>query len=168
MPMEVSDMDDGEVEITPPNFRLQKKVGGPVGRILTPVAIEKAQKALDGVLPPLTSEVDRLMKELELAVRRRDADARDVIWNNAHEIRGLAGTAGKRSLGEAADLMCRYLNGSERNFQADPTVLSTIAIVAMQAVKDGADEDPMVKMLLTDSARAVAVQRTREGRGQSD
>jgi chemotaxis protein histidine kinase CheA len=166
--METSDIDDGEVEIMPANFRLQKKLGGAAGRILTPLAYEKARTALNDFMPPLTDEVGRLMKELELAVRRRDSNARDVIWNNAHEIRGLAGTAGKKSLGQAADLMCRYLNGSERGFQADPTVLSTIAIVAMQAVKEGADEDPMVEMLLTDSARAVAVQRTREGRGESD
>jgi hypothetical protein len=162
-------IDENEgVEITPPNFRLQRMVGGSAGRILSPVALQRAQKALDEVILPLTDEVGRLMKELEAAVRRRDTNARDVIWNNAHEIRGLAGTAGRRSLGLAADLMCRYLNGTDNSFQADPTVLSTIAIVAMQAVKEGADEDPMVKMLLTDSAKAVVVQRNREGRGVSD
>lgn len=156
------------VEIMPPNFRLQKKIGGSAGKIISPLTIQKSQSALQDAMPPLTDEVGRLMKELEQAVRRRDANARDVIWNNAHEIRGLAGTAGKKSLGLAADLMCRYLNGSDSNFQPDPTVLSTIAIVALQAVKEGADEDPMVKMLLTDSARAVIVQRRREGRIDSD
>lgn len=168
MPVEISEMEDDFVEITPPNFRLQKKLGGAAGRILTPLAFQKAQQALDAAIPPLNDEVGRLMKELELAVRRRDSNARDVIWNNAHEIRGLAGTAGKKSLGQAADLMCRYLNGSDLGFQADATVLSTIAIVAMQAVKDGADNDPMIKMLLTDSARAVVAQRNREGRGGAD
>jgi chemotaxis protein histidine kinase CheA len=163
-----TEMSDDEVEIIPANFGLQKKLGGAAGRLLTPVMFEKAQKALEAELPPLTDEVGRLMKELELAVRRRDKNARDVIWSNAHEIRGLAGTAGKKSLGQAADLMCRYLNGSESNFQADPTVLSTIAIVAMQAVKEGADTDAMVQMLLSDSARAVAAQRKREGREASD
>jgi HPt (histidine-containing phosphotransfer) domain-containing protein len=163
-----SDEEDDVVQITPPSFRLQTKIGGSAGKIISPLAIQKAQKALADVMPPLTDEVGRLMKELEQAVRRRDANARDVIWNNAHEIRGLAGTAGKKSLGMAADLMCRYLNGSDSSFQADPTVLSTIAIVAMQAVKEGADEDPMVKMLLTDSAKAVIVQRRREGRVDSD
>jgi chemotaxis protein histidine kinase CheA len=163
-----TEMSDDEVEIIPANFGLQKKLGGAAGRLLTPVVFEKAQKALEAELPPLTDEVGRLMKELELAVRRRDKNARDVIWSNAHEIRGLAGTAGKKSLGQAADLMCRYLNGSESSFQADPTVLSTIAIVAMQAVKEGADTDAMVEMLLSDSARAVAAQRKREGREASD
>lgn len=167
--MSVQHLDEGDdVEITPPSFRLQKKLGGTAGKILSPVAVQRAQKALEQVIPPLTEEVSRLLRELETAVRHRDANSRDLIWGHAHEIRGLAGTAGKKSLGQAADLMCRYLNGSDSAFQADPTVLSTIAIVAMQAVKDGADEDPMVRMLLTDSARAVAVQRNREGRSASN
>lgn len=109
-----------------------------------------------------------MMSVLEQAVRYRDEHARDTIWNIAHELRGLAGTAGKKSLGIAADLICRYLNGSPSSFKADPTTLSTIAVVAMQAVKPGADSDPMIKMLLTDSARAIQAQRRREGREGSE
>ncbi len=156
------------VEIVPPNFWLQKKLGGSASRVLSPIAFARAQKALEAAIPPLIDEVKRLMGELEHAVRVRDSNARDVIWNNAHELRGLSGTAGKKSLGQAANLMCRYLNGTDSSFQADPTVLSTIAIVAMQALKEGADNDPMVAMLLKDSAKAVAVQRLREGREPSD
>ena len=167
MPVDTT-TDATRVSMTPPNFNLQKKLGGAAGKILTPVAFQKAQQALNAALPPLTDEVERLMVELEQALQRRDTGARDLIWNNAHEIRGLAGTAGKKSLGAAANLICKYLDGSSSNFEADPTVLATIAIVARQATKEGADENPMINMLLTDSARAVAVQRNREGRGVSD
>ena len=159
---------DEDVEIVPATFKLQKIVGGNAGQLMSPVVLSRAQKALDAVIPPLNDEVKRLLGGLETAVRARNRNARTVIWDNAHELRGLAGTAGKNSLGQAANLMCRYLDGSKASFQADPTVLSTIVIVAMQAMKDGADEDPMIAILLKDSARAVAVQRVREGRGVSD
>jgi hypothetical protein len=43
--------------------------------------------------------------------------------------------------------------------------LTTIATVALLAVRDGADGDPMVKKLLADSVLAVDAQRQREGRG---
>ncbi len=168
MPTDQSESGDDKVEIIAPSFRLQKKLGGPASRILTPVAYEKAQKALDDAIPPIAQEVGRLVKELELAVHSRAPNARDHIWETAHEIRGLAGTAGKKSLGEAANIMCRYLNGSESGFKADPAILFTITFVAVQALKEGADEDPMITTLLTDSARAVSVQRAREGRGESD
>jgi hypothetical protein len=161
-------MDNENAEIVPPNFGLQRKLGGPASRALSPLAIERSQKALNEVKPPLNVEVARLMAELEHAVQNATPDARDIIWSNAHEIRGLAGTAGKKSLGEAADLMCRYLNGTEASFKTDRAVLSTIAIVAVQAMKDGADEDPMIRVLLIDGAQAIAVQRAREGRPPSD
>jgi hypothetical protein len=156
------------VEIMEPSFVLQQRLGRSARQLISPKVLENAQKALMAAIPPLDDEVSRLMKELQEAVSRNDANARDVIWKNAHEIRGLAGTAGKKSLGKAANLMCSYLNGSEKDFKADPMVLSAIAIVAVHAVKEGADENPMIKMLLTDCARAVIAQRAREGRGQVD
>jgi hypothetical protein len=162
-----------DVHIIQPSFTLQRKVGGSATRLLNPTALKRAEVALEAVIPPLNQEVERLLRELELAVGKDGkgasiVSARDVIWKNAHEIRGLAGTAGKKSLGLAADIICRYLNGTANDFTADPTVLSTICVVATQALKDGADEDPMVTMLLTNSARAVVVQRNREGRGDPE
>jgi hypothetical protein len=158
----------GDAMIIQPNFGLQRKLGGAAGRVLSPLALKRAETALAEAIPPVEEEVMRLLRELEEAVRSKAAGSRDLIWLNAHEIRGLAGTAGKRSLGLAADIMCRYLNGTDSSFQADRAVLATIATVAQQALKLGADEDEMVKMLLTDSARAVIVQRKREGRSIED
>jgi hypothetical protein len=158
----------GDAMIIQPSFALQRKLGGAAGRVLSPLAVKRAETALEMVIPPVSDEVMRLLSELEDAVGQNQAGSRDVIWKNAHEMRGLAGTAGKRSLGLAADAMCRYLNGSDANFKADRNVLATIATVAKQALKDGADEDPMVKMLLIDCSRAVTVQRKREGRSEGD
>jgi hypothetical protein len=168
MTISVQDFSQGDAMIIQPNFALQRKLGGPAGRVISSLAIKRSEAALEAAIPPIGEEVTRLLSELETAVRERPSGSRDLIWANAHEIRGLAGTAGKRSLGLAADVMCRYLNGSDAGFKADPTVLTTISTVAMQALKDGADDDPMVKMLLTDSARAVVVQRKREGRSGGD
>jgi hypothetical protein len=168
MSSEDIDLENGRIEIMEPNFDLQKRLGRSAGQIMSPSVFDNAQKALLAAIPPLDHEVERLLSELQQAVLRRDANARDVIWNNAHEIRGLAGTAGKISLGKAADLLCSYLNGSDKDFEADAEVLSTIAIVAVRAVKEGADEDSMIKVLLRDGERAVIVQRAREGRGPAD
>jgi hypothetical protein len=152
------------VQMIAPNFGLQAKIGGPAAKILTPAVYQRAQKSLDAALPRLNEEVDRLLTDLEHVIRQREDNARDVTWGIAHELRGIAGTAGKMSLGVAADHICRYLNGTNTAFKPDASVLTTIATVAMYAVKDGADTDPMIKMLLTDCAQAVDIQRRREGR----
>jgi hypothetical protein len=155
-----------DAEIIAPNYRLQKKVGGSATRLLTPELHKKAADALEKVIPPIAEEVERLLREIEVAARHRDPEARDLMWANAHEIRGMAGTAGKVALGQAGNLICHYLNGTDSHFKPDANVLTTIVVVALQAMKDGADTDPMVRTLLSDSARAVIAQRTREGRAK--
>lgn len=154
-------------DIIDPNFFLQRKLGGPAGRMINPTSIKRAEAALQNALPDVDFEVRRLLSELQRCVAAKDPAARMLIWNNAHEIRGIAGTASKTCLGEAADILCRYLHGSDDNFTPDPIVLSTIATVALLAVRDGADGDVMVRQLLADSVRAVDAQRLREGRGWS-
>lgn len=153
-----------DVQVLAPTFFLQRKLGGPAGRAINPLSIKRAETALQHLIPPIDDEVRRLLSELQAAVIGADENARTIIWNHAHEIRGLAGTAHKIRLGQAADIICRYLFGTEPSFKPDPAVLSTIAIVAIMAVKDGADDDAMVEKLLDDGLRAVNVQRHREGR----
>jgi hypothetical protein len=154
-----------KAEVTAPNFFLQRKLGGPAGRMINPISIQRAQSALAGTIMSLEVEIDRLLRELHLAIETKSNTARGEIWQNAHDIRGIAGTASKRCLGEAADIVCRYLHGTEPNFRPDKAVLSTISTVAMLAMREGADDDPMVEKLLADGVRAVDAQRRREGRG---
>lgn len=155
---------EAQVDIIAPSFRLQRKMGGPASRMLTPEAYRKANAALEEVIPPVDVEVKRLLDELQAALVARAPGGRDIMWNNAHEIRGLAGTVRKVCLGQAANLICHYLNDTESNFQPDPSVMQTIVVVAMQALRDDADTDPMIQVLVQDGARAVIAQRHREGR----
>jgi hypothetical protein len=152
------------VELIAPSFRLQRKMGGPASRMLTPEAYRKANAALEEVIPPIDDEVRRLLQELQDALQAKQAGGRDVMWNNAHEIRGLAGTVRKVTLGQAANLICHYLNDTGADFIPDQGVMQTIVVVAHQALREDADTDPMIKVLVQDGARAVLAQRHREGR----
>lgn len=155
-----------KAQIVEPNYFLQRKLGGPAGRMINPLSIKRAEVALLLAVPPIDEEVRRLLQELTLAITTGEGISRTLIWGYAHEIRGIADTADRVRLGEAADIMCRYLHGTDPTFSPDPAVLSTIATVATLALRDGADSDPMVAQLLADSTRAVDSQRHREGRGE--
>jgi hypothetical protein len=152
------------VELIAPSFRLQRKMGGPASRVLTPEAYRKANAALEEIIPPIDEEVRRLLQELQEALQDKVHGGRDIMWNNAHEIRGMAGTVGKITLGQAANLICHYLNDTASDFLPDQEVMQTIVVVAMQALRDEADTDPMIKVMVQDGARAVLAQRHREGR----
>lgn len=154
-----------EAVITAPSFALQRKVGGPAARILTPERVKKAEGAVEKLVPPLVDVVTALLKQMEANVRSRPKGQREALFRDAHELRGLAGTAKRQRLGLAANLICRYLEDTDDDFQPDPALLSTITVVAMHACTETADSDPMIQTLLHDAAKAVVVQRRREGRG---
>jgi hypothetical protein len=155
---------DHSVHLIPPSFRLQRKVGGPAAHVLTPDVYRKAEMVVADLVPPLEVEVHRLLDELYEVLTTRQPRARDLIWSNAHEIRGLAGTVGKVCLGQAANLICQYLHDTKSSFEPDREVMQTIVVIAFQALRDDADEDPMIKVLVQDGARAILAQRHREGR----
>lgn len=153
-----------EAMITAPSFALQRKVGGPAARLLTPERVKKAEGAVEKLVPPLVDVVTALLKQMEANVRARPEGLRDALFRDAHELRGLAGTAKRHRLGLAANLICRYLEDTDAGFQPDPALLSTITVVAMHACTETADTEPMIHTLLHDAAKAVVVQRRREGR----
>lgn len=153
-----------EVQISAPSFALQRKVGGPAARLLTPQRVKKAEAEVEKLVPPLVEVVTALLKQMEANVRTRPQGVRDALFRDAHELRGLAGTAKRQRLGLAANLICRYLEDTDTDFEPDPTLLSTITVVAMHACTETADNDPMIHTLLHDAAKAVVAQRRREGR----
>jgi hypothetical protein len=156
---------EADAEILAPNFGLQRKVGGSAARLMTPERVTKSEAALEALVPPLQELVRELIERINAAVRGQGPGMRDAVWADAHELRGLAGTARRVRLGQSADFMCRYLNDTPPDFVPEPVLMGTFAVIAMQCCRDGADDDPVLETLLTNAAKAVAVQRRREGRG---
>lgn len=151
-------------QVLEPSYFLQRKVGGPASRMINSLSIKRAEAALQSVLPALEEEVLKLVATLQILVSSKSNEACVLIWQNARHLSGIAGYVGKVSVGQTADILCQYLDGTTTGFQPDPKLLSTIATVISLALKNGADDDPMVGQLLADSLLAVKVQRQREGR----
>lgn len=160
---ELASAGDG-VTVVPPSFALQKKVGGPAARLLTPDRVRRAETAVARLVPPLREVVRRQLERLQDLSRGPMDGRRDPIFAEAHELRGLAGTAGWQRLGQMANLLCRYLEDTPATFRPDAALLGTITVVAGLAASDTADTDPVIGTLVADAARAVLVQRRREGR----
>jgi hypothetical protein len=150
-----------EIQIIPPSLALQRKVGGSAARLITPLVKWQAEKAVDFIKPEIRAEVERLLAEL---ARTRTAPWRDAIWNNAHEIRGLAGTCDAVNLGRAANLLCLYLNGTDSDFVGDANLVTSITVLALQSLKFCEASHELMPVLLTDSLQALQVQCRREGR----
>lgn len=158
---------DTDAEIIAPSFHLQRKIGGPASRVIDTGKVKKAEAALEKVVPPIQGEVAAMLKLVETEVRARTPGYVGRVWKLTHEIRGLAGTVKRVQLGQAANLLARYLEGATEDFAASADLVASIASVALMAARaDG--EDAMVKMLLSDTARAVVTQRRREGRSELD
>jgi len=77
------------------------------------------------------------IKQLESAAAT--SDLRDV-FSQAHEIRGLAATAGMEAAGRIADGLCRYLDASdEQKTAVDPAVVA-LHVDAIVRASSSADE----------------------------
>lgn len=160
----ISDSDFAAVQILPPSLALQRKVGGSAARLLTPMAREKAAASVELIKPEIRAEVERLIAVIQTATRERKLPWRDTVWNAAHEIRGLAGTCDATNLGRAANLLCLYLNGTDKDFYGDANLVTSITVLALQSMKFGDASHELMPLLLTDSLKAIEVQCKREGR----
>jgi HPt (histidine-containing phosphotransfer) domain-containing protein len=163
----MSDPKTDQVTVLPPSFMLQRKVGGPAGRLLTPSMIAKAEKSLEERLPEIRDDIRQRLRDLEDLARLRPPGAAKAIWVHAHELRGIAGTARLRAVGKTAHQLCRYLQGIADDFEPDPNLIATVTVTALHALRDNADADPMMETLVADCALAVDAQRRREGRPPS-
>jgi hypothetical protein len=153
-----------DVVLVPPNLSLQRKFGGSAARLLNPGAVKKAEAALETIIDKVRGDVMERLHIIKDQSRDRPVGCRDTIWTHAHEIRGLAGTARLTLLGQSANLICRYLDETGPDFAPDANLMTTIVVTALQTIKDGAETDAMLALLVRDCARAVVAQREREGR----
>lgn len=93
-----------------------------VRKLSHPETAQRAQRIIELRRDELCEAVLDYIRRLESAAAISDFTA---IFDQAHEIRGLAGTAGMDAAGRIADGLCRYLHAAkEQNAAVDPAVIA--------------------------------------------
>jgi len=131
---------------------LQQKIGGPTSGLDRAVIIAAAERNLAAVAPLIEATL------LEYRVRIREAVGTapfdlQVIFTAAHQIRGLAGTIGRPSLGALADALATYITVC-----ADTGTLCSMQVVrhlmaALDRAYDLMEGDPILIEALAISLR---------------
>ena len=115
-------------------------------------AAEKAQVAIDAQVPALRRAILGYVEELENA----QADMR-LVFEKAHEIRGMAETAGLVTTGRIADILCRYMDDMERIGKPLDTTLVALNVSAIGRAARAEDGDAaMGDVVATELAALVA------------
>jgi chemotaxis protein histidine kinase CheA len=93
-----------------------------VRRLSLPETAQRAQRIIELRRDELCEAVLDYIQHLESAAATSDFTA---IFDQAHEIRGLAATAGMEAAGRIADGLCRYLDAAkEQSTAIDPAVVA--------------------------------------------
>ena len=93
-----------------------------VEKLANPETAKRAARMIELRRDELCDAVLDYIRQLESAAATSDLQD---IFGQAHEIRGLAGTAGMDAVGRIADGLCRYLDAAEnQKSAADPAVIA--------------------------------------------
>ncbi len=123
--------------------------------------VEKAQAAIEAQVPALRAAILGYVEDLEKA-----QNDMTLVFERAHEIRGMAETAGLVTTGRIADILCRYMDDMERiKRPVDPTLvaLNVSAIGRAARAEDG--DAAMGDVVATELAALVARRLSDAGQG---
>jgi len=123
--------------------------------------VEKAQAAIEAQVPALRAAILGYVEDLEKA-----QNDMTLVFERAHEIRGMAETAGLVTTGRIADILCRYMDDMERiKRPVDPTLvaLNVSAIGRAARAEDG--DAAMGDAVATELAALVARRLSDAGQG---
>ncbi len=137
-----------KVEVTPPNFGLQKKLGAPVKHL--PLAV---LSAADKALARHAQTFDAFFQSVLDRWKSAPNMPIDELYQDAHDLRGLAGTFDRVALGRVADALCVYIEGARNaNAPADPEAVKAIrdALTTCAALEKS---DPDASAKLAERAR---------------
>jgi hypothetical protein len=116
--------------------------------------IQKAKHIIALKAESLRAAVRDYVGRLYAAGRNHDFAA---IYNQAHEIRGLAETAGLRAAGRIADGLCQYLDTVTRAGKApDPVVVRLHLDAILRAAGAGADTGALSDVVIGELRALVA------------
>ena len=88
--------------------KLQSKMGGPAGQLDKAAIVLAAQRNLDAVTPKIELALEEQRQVLRAALSQTEPPLQD-IFGAAHQIRGMAGSIGRPSLGALADVLATYI-----------------------------------------------------------
>lgn len=127
--------------VSPPDRRLQRKIGGSARAMIKPGQIEAAEAALREAAKGVRPQVMDALAASETLARQRPFNAPRQLYEHAHAIRGLAGMCGYPKLGRIAVAMCKLLDGVDDGAAIDANLVTSIAVAMIHAAREP-DRDP--------------------------
>ena len=122
---------------------------------------EKAQAAIEAQVPALRAALLGYVEELENA-----PNDLTLVFEKAHEIRGMAETAGLVTTGRIADILCRYMDDMERIKRPVDLTLVALNVSAIGRAARAEDGDAaMGDAVATELAALVARRLSDAGQG---
>ena len=125
----------------------------------SPEAIEKAEEIIAEQKPDLRSNVVAHVERLEAANAEGDIAT---LYEEAHEIRGLADTAGLRAAGRIANGLCQYLDTVTHNDIAPDATAITLHVEAISRAARADDETTMLGNVVADELAALVNRKLSE------
>lgn len=142
-----------KVDSTDPNLtnnRSGLKQRSGTGKLSSSAAIAAATKAVQQLEGAALDDIDLRLKEIETKARSREADCESLIYDQAHEVRGIAGTFDLRSLGIIADCICHYIENKEQSDKVDANLITLLATAARLVAKPGMDAESLSNDLVSE------------------
>jgi hypothetical protein len=150
-------------KLDPPNYSIQRRLGGSARARLGPIERAAAASALADAVETVTPFIQSELRELDSLSRARPFNAPTALFARANRIGDLAGTCGMPALGRAAKTMCTLLEGLADGEQIDANLVTSIAVTMIHAAKPNAEADPaLLEELLGACEEAVAHARLPE------
>ena len=87
--------------------KLQAKMGGPAAQLDKAAILSAAQRNLDAVTPKIEAALLEQRRSLQAALSQ--PEPLQDLFSAAHQIRGMAGSIGRPTLGALADVLATYV-----------------------------------------------------------
>lgn len=138
---------NNKVEIIPPSFGLQRKLGAPIKQ--TPHA---RLAAADKALGQQAEEFDAYFQNLLNHWRNSGELSVSKTYQDAHDVRCMAGTFQRAGLGRIADALCAYIDAAVAcHSEPDPETIKALRD-ALAACAHLESEDPEASARISASA----------------
>lgn len=128
--------------------QLQDKMGGPACALDRTTLILEAQRGLDAVTPAIEAALQDRRITLRAAAKSAPLDT-SIVFGIAHQIRGLAGTVGRQSVGALADMLGTYLTYCADSGAPPVDEVVVVLVRALDQAFQLRDGDPVLNETLS-------------------